>query len=93
MKKWWEWFNAWIATNTFSENAAHVLAAYCVLLTAAHYGGTPWKWAIGELTIAAGKEYGYDAYFEIPHQTFAMNSVDFFGYCVGTAFGLAVLYV
>jgi hypothetical protein len=93
MKKIWKWFNTWIATNTFSENAAHVLAAYAVMLTAAHSGWSIPVTAAIEIALAAAKEYGYDAHFEIPHQTFAMNSIDFFGYCVGVGLGLLVLYV
>jgi hypothetical protein len=91
VSKLWNWFNTLIATNTFSEDAAHVLAAYgavltVVLLHASHY------WYLGFVAMAALKEYVYDANFEVPHQTFLMNTADFLGYCVGILVGLGITH-
>ena len=89
MKKWWTWINTFIATNTFSENAAHVLAGYGAVLTVALFHGSQW-WYPVFFAAAALKEYAYDANFETPHQTFRMNSIDFLGYVVGIVVGLLI---
>ena len=86
----WKWFNAVIATNTFSENAAHILAAYALLLTGYRYHWPQFPLVVGGLALAAVKEYGYDARFESPHQTFLMNTTDFLGYALGIALGILV---
>jgi hypothetical protein len=91
----WNWINTFIATNTFSENMAHVLGGYGAVLTVAFYsflgyGIVPWHWYLGLVVLAALKEYAYDAAFETPHQTFKMNSIDFLGYVVGIGLGLLV---
>lgn len=85
----WKWFNTIIATNTFSENAAHILAGYGAVLTVALFRGSHY-WFIAFVLGAAIKEYVYDAEFETPHQTFLMNTTDFLGYCLGIAIGLLV---
>ena len=87
----WKWFNTVIATNTFSENAAHVLAGYGAVLTVALFHRSRW-WYAAFVIAAALKEYAYDANFETPHQTFTMNTTDFLGYCVGIALGLLVTH-
>jgi K+-sensing histidine kinase KdpD len=84
----WRWFNSFIAMNTFSENAAHVLAGYAAVLTVAFLHGRLLVWTVVFLVAASFKEYVYDFSFETPHQTFRNNSIDFLGYCVGLALGL-----
>lgn len=85
----WKWFNTLIATNTFSENAAHILAGYGAVLTVALFHRSHW-WYLVFVVAAALKEYAYDATFETPHQTFTMNTTDFLGYAAGIAIGLLV---
>jgi hypothetical protein len=86
----WKWFNTVIATNTFSENAAHILAGYGAVLTVAFLSLSAW-WYLALVVAAALKEYAYDANFETPHQTFLMNTTDFLGYCVGIGAGLLLV--
>lgn len=89
----WKWFNTVIATNTFSENAAHILMGYAAVLTGYHFHWPMFPLTIGFITAAALKEYAYDARFETPHQTFLMNTVDFIGYVIGIGAGLGVIHV
>ena len=88
----WRWLNTIIATNTFSENAAHVLAGYGALITAALFHWPMAPTVLGCLAAAALKEYAYDARFEQPHQTFTMNTTDFAGYVVGIIAGLGAAH-
>jgi hypothetical protein len=88
----WKWLNTVIATNTFSEHAAHILGGYAAVLTVLFLPlnwVSKW-WYPGFVVAAALKEYVYDANFETPHQTFVMNTADFLGYCVGIGLGIAV---
>lgn len=87
----WKWFNTLIATNTFSENAAHILAAYGATLTVHRFGWHLLPWSLTFVILAAVKEYWYDASFETPPQTFTMNTTDFLGYVVGIVIGLLVI--
>jgi len=86
----WKWFNTLIASNTFSENMVHVAAGYAAVLTVAHFHGKKPKWSLIFVGAAAVKEYGYDAHFELPKQSFAENTADFLGYCLGVSLGLIV---
>jgi hypothetical protein len=88
----WHWFNTMIATNTFSENAAHILAGYGAVVTVAYFRTNPVLSTILFIIAAWLKEYAYDAYFETPRQTFLMNTTDFLGYCVGIVVGLGVTH-
>lgn len=88
----WKWFNTLIATNTFSENAAHILAAYAMMLTGYRFHWPVLPSVLGGTALAALKEYAYDASFETPHQTFTMNTTDFLGYVLGIALGLLVTH-
>lgn len=88
----WRWFNTIIATNTFSENAAHILMGYAAILTGYRFHWPMFPLTAGCLALAALKEYGWDARWEIPHQTFVMNTTDFLGYCLGLGIGLLVTH-
>ena len=45
------------------------------------------------IVAAALKEYGYDARYELPKQTFAMNTQDFIGYCAGLVVAWIIIYL
>ena len=85
--------NSWMASNTFDQNAAHVLAGYAAVLTVAHFhAGTATFVAFVVVfnVLAAAKEFWYDLRYELPKQTLDDSALDFFGYCAGIVIGCLV---
>jgi hypothetical protein len=91
---------SWLQGGAFMSNVqflafmAHAGWAGLATLAVAVLHGTMTALLIstGAWVVAAAlKEYGYDARFEVPHQTFAMNTQDFVGYCAGLAVAWGVV--
>lgn len=91
------WLRARIAyagTNVqFLANVGHFTVPWFVTSILyrfgwAHHG----RWWVLGLTVAyaAGKEYYFDARYEVPHQTFGDNTEDFLGYVAGAALAALV---
>ena len=79
---------AYLGTNVqFLANLGHFTVPYALVAT---FPKAKWFLLAGFVIYAAIKEYWFDAKYEVPHQTFANNTEDFIGYCLGAAVGCAV---
>lgn len=86
--------NSWMANQDYGWFMAHsgwagIIMLSTSLLTSVHVSWMLWV-TLGGIVAAAIKEYGYDANFELPKQTFSDNTQDFLGYCAGIAIAWAV---
>ena len=100
MSRVWEWLktrltNRWMNSVAYLAAMAHVGWACLLMLLVALLSGRSIRacmWASIALVIfAAGKEWLYDANFEIPKQTFRDNAGDFLGYLGGIALSWIIL--
>jgi multisubunit Na+/H+ antiporter MnhB subunit len=85
--------NKWMNDPTYLAQAAHLLGAYSVMITAGHFWGHVGCIiaAIVFTALTAVKEFWYDANYEIPKQTNFDNILDFSMYAVGTIIGLLIV--
>jgi hypothetical protein len=82
----WLQGGAFMSNTQFLAFMGHAGWAALITLAVAYLGATfaVLGWVTAAWVLAAGlKEYWYDANYEVPHQTFAMNTQDFVGYVTG----------
>ena len=87
----------WMSNVQVLAAGCHVLIAFGTLIIAAYLGGSPLllvQLSIALVVFGLVKEFGYDAHFELPPQTFLMNLEDFLGYCagIGLAWGIVLVH-
>jgi hypothetical protein len=85
----------WMSNTQVLAAGCHVLVAFAPAMVLAYLGAAlaTLRWlSAGTILFGLAKEYGYDAHYELPKQTFAMNTQDFAGYCVGTLLFWLVAY-
>lgn len=86
--------NVWMNDSTVLAQFGHVLGAYAIVITADYFTHKRWvAWTFGGLMMlyAFFKEFWFDANFEIPHQTFKDNMLDFSMYLLGVLLALLVV--
>ncbi len=86
--------NVWMTDATVIAQINHVLASYAIILTVNRF--TRKRWVVNltsslMATYALLKEFWYDATYEIPHQTFKDNMLDFSMYSVGILLALLIV--
>ena len=82
----WLHGGAWMSNVQVLAAGCHFLLSFGPLIVAAYLGASVHVMgymSAGIVLWGLGKEFGYDARFEVPHQTFQMNLEDFLGYCAG----------
>ena len=80
-----------MASGDVDAQIAHVLAGISLVVTTAYFSNSSVWWttglSVGLILYAAVKEFWYDANYEIPHQTWEDNLLDFGMYCAGIGLG------
>jgi hypothetical protein len=88
--------NEWMNNATVLAQIGHFLGGYTIITTWAFHGGS-WRAVVivaGVVVVyAAVKEFFYDANYEIPHQTFWDNLLDFSFWCLGAAVGVLGVWI
>ncbi len=87
--------NTWMNSVTYLAAMAHIGWAALILVSVAFVSNTSLATcayaSVGLVVFAAIKEYGYDANFELPKQTWKDNTQDFAGYVGGVALAWGVI--
>lgn len=89
----WLQGGAWMSNTQVLASGCHFLVSSMPLVLALLFGASLHVFqlmSVGIIAFGLCKEFIYDANWETPHQTFAMNLQDFLGYCAGTAFAWVV---
>ncbi len=86
--------NVWMTDATVIAQINHVLASYAIILTVNRFTRKQWIVNLTSVLMALYallKEFWFDATYEIPHQTFKDNMLDFSMYSVGILLALLVV--